>query len=109
MRRLLAGLPLLAGCLVIADPEPYLGMPGPGDSGGPCDESSDCLDPQRCRHGVCVPRCVDEDCPGGFACDEYLYRCADLCLDETDCQEGWFCCDGSKCDWDDWGECLPDP
>lgn len=103
-------LPLLAGCLILADPTTYLGTPGPGDSGGPCDDDDDCLDPQRCRHEECVPRCVDEECPGGFACDEYLYECGDFCINEADCREGFYCCDDvQKCDLEDLFTCLLDP
>ena len=105
----LALLPLVAGCLILADPATYLGTPEPGDSGGPCDHDDDCLDPQRCRQEVCVPRCVDEDCPGGFTCDDVLYECKHTCLEQDDCREGWTCCDDfERCDIEDWGTCLRD-
>lgn len=56
--------------------------------------------------GLLGKTCVDDDCDGGFGCDDYGY-CNDMCFDNADCKDGYKCCDSSDAfdTWDNSGTC----
>lgn len=42
--------------------------------------------------GFLGSNCVESECPGGFACNEYG-SCESMCFDNGDCKKGYLCCD----------------
>jgi hypothetical protein len=99
-------VPLLAlvACLLLAE-EPaarcpaecgYFDCDASGACLTACERDSDCADGATCEDGQCEAECVDEACPGGFACDLLANGCKSQCDNDLHCKDGYVC-DGASC------------
>jgi hypothetical protein len=103
-------LPLFPGCLLLAKSDNFLDTASATEVKNTCDYDWDCPDNEACKHHQCKA-CVDEDCPGGYACSTYLPECNTDCFENSDCREGYWCCDdsyGRDCKGDLLFTCIAD-
>lgn len=60
-----------------------------------CMFDDDCAAGAVCGDAGCVAQCVEDECPGGYACEFDLSACKDHCIVDDDCQAGRVCADGA--------------